>query len=98
MGSFQAMSTALASSTALNDAADYDLAAQYVVDWVQEHRAAAEAVHREACAEEAEDRRGDRAERKARDHFRRPAALGLHVRTGLYRSRSTPSSSAMITA
>lgn len=31
---------ALASSTALNDAADYDLAAQYVVDWVQEHRAA----------------------------------------------------------
>lgn len=31
---------ALASSTALNDAADYDLAAQYVVDWVEEHRAA----------------------------------------------------------
>ena len=31
---------ALASSTALDDAADYDLAAQYVVDWVQEHRAA----------------------------------------------------------
>jgi 5'-nucleotidase len=30
---------ALASSTALDEAADYDLAAQYVVDWVQEHRA-----------------------------------------------------------
>jgi 5'-nucleotidase len=31
---------ALATSTGLNDAADYDLAAEYVVDWVQEHRAA----------------------------------------------------------